>query len=58
MPTLTRLDCCRHRGNHGPIDAPLCGTSVAKRNARRNLGLHIFVNPDLPDDASAAEICP
>lgn len=43
-------DSLRHRGNHGPIGQPLYGTSVSKRNARRNMGHHMFVDPGLPDD--------
>jgi len=39
----------RDRGAHGPLDAALYGTSVSKRNPRRNMGHHMFVNPDLAD---------
>jgi N-acetylglucosamine-6-sulfatase len=39
-----------NRGGHGPIDKPLYGTSVGKRNARRNMGHHMFVDADLPDE--------
>ena len=38
------------RGTHGPLNHPLYGTSVGKRNTRRNMGHHMFVNPDLPDE--------
>lgn len=36
-----------HRGNHGPKDKPLYGTSVSKRNKRRNMGHHMFVDQRL-----------
>jgi arylsulfatase A-like enzyme len=38
----------RDRGNHGPLGRPQYGTSVSKRNTRRNMGHHMFVDPDLP----------
>lgn len=38
------------RGRHGPLDQAQYGTSVGKRNTRRNMGHHMFVDPDLPDD--------
>lgn len=40
----------RERKNHGPIDRPLYGTSVSKRNERRNMGYHMFVDRDLADE--------
>lgn len=40
----------RTRGQHGPLGQPQYGTSVSKRNARRNMGHHMFVDPKLPDD--------
>jgi arylsulfatase A-like enzyme len=40
----------RQRGNHGPIGQPLYGTSVSKRNPRRNMGHHMFVDRNLPDE--------
>lgn len=35
--------------NYGSPATRGTGTSVSKRNARRNMGQHMFVNPDLPD---------
>lgn len=35
--------------NHGSEATRRMGTSVSKRNARRNMGQHMFVNPDLPE---------
>lgn len=40
----------RNRGAHGPLGAPAYGTSVSKRNTRRNMGHHMFVNQALSDD--------
>lgn len=40
----------RNRANHGPIGAATYGTSVSKRNQRRNMGRHMFVDKNLPDD--------
>lgn len=53
--TVPEPESLRHRGNHGPIGAPLHGTSVSKRNARRNMGHHMFVNRDLSADSYTAE---
>ena len=39
----------RTRGNHGPLGRPTFGTSVSKRNERRNMGMHMFVDPELGD---------
>ncbi len=36
--------------NHGSAATAGTGTSIGKRNPRRNMGHHMFVNPDLPDD--------
>jgi arylsulfatase A-like enzyme len=44
-------DSLWQRGNHGPIGHELYGTSVGKRNTRRNMGHHMFVDPQLSDDA-------
>jgi arylsulfatase A len=33
------------RGTHRPLDRDQYGTSVGKRNARRNMGQHMFVDP-------------
>ena len=35
------------RGNHGPLNHPQYGTSVSKRNTRRNMGHHMFVDEKL-----------
>ncbi|MEM7809861.1 MAG: sulfatase [Planctomycetota bacterium] len=40
----------RERGSHGPNGRPLYGTSVGKRNSRRNMGDHMFVDESLTDD--------
>jgi N-acetylglucosamine-6-sulfatase len=40
----------RERGNHGPAGKPQYGTSVSKRNTRRNMGHHMFVDPGLADE--------
>ena len=37
------------RGNHGPLNRPQYGTSVSKRNTRRNMGDHMFVDKSLSD---------
>lgn len=38
------------RGKHGPADRPQFGTSVGRRNPRRNMGQHMSVDPSLSDD--------
>ncbi len=43
-------DSLRRRGNHGPIGKPQYGTSVSRRNTRRNMGHHMFVDPSLSDE--------
>ncbi len=43
------------RGNHGPVGKPQYGTSVGKRNERRNMGDHMFVDDSLPDAAYKRE---
>ena len=48
--SIPEPESLRNRGAHGPIGRPLFGTSVSKRNARRNMGHHMFVDPDLPDE--------
>ncbi|MEL7496287.1 MAG: sulfatase [Planctomycetota bacterium] len=45
----------RQRGNHGPIDQPQYGTSVSKRNQRRNMGDHMFVDQNLDDAKYTSE---
>ena len=39
------------RGNHGPLDKPQYGTSTGKRNSRRNMGDHMFVDKSLGEEA-------
>ncbi len=36
--------------NYGSEATKGTGTSVGKRNMRRNMGMHMFVDPNLPDD--------
>ena len=43
------------RGNHGPLHRSQYGTSVGKRNSRRNMGHHMFVDETLSDDAYKRE---
>lgn len=43
------------RGQHGPLDGPQYGTSVSKRNSRRNMGHHMFVDGELPDQKYTRE---
>ena len=38
------------RDRHGPPSSDQFGTSVGKRNKRRNMGHHMFVSDSLPDD--------
>ncbi|MFC1758346.1 sulfatase, partial [Planctomycetota bacterium] len=44
-----------HRGNHGPRNYPQYGTSVSKRNTRRNMGHHMFVDETLNDEEYTKE---
>jgi arylsulfatase A-like enzyme len=39
----------RQRGGHGPADGPQYGSSVSKRNPRRNMGRHLHVDAGLSD---------
>jgi arylsulfatase A-like enzyme len=39
------------RGNHGPAGRPQYGTSIGRRNQRRNMGHHMFVDASLDDTA-------
>ncbi|QDU52502.1 sulfatase family protein [Gimesia panareensis] len=48
--TIPEPDSLWHRGQHGPLNHPLYGTSVGPRNQRRNMGHHMFVDPNLPAD--------
>lgn len=45
----------RQRGNHGPRGRDLFGTSISKRNERRNMGHHMFVDQSLPNDQYTGE---
>lgn len=45
----------RKRGNHGPIDKPLYGTSVGKRTEWRNMGHHMFVDRELEEEVYKTE---
>ena len=44
-----------NRGKHGPLNAPLYGTSVGPRNERRNMGHHMFVDETLEEVAYTRE---
>lgn len=44
-----------HRGQHGPLGRPRYGTSVSKRNRRRNMGHHMFVDQSLNDQTYTDE---
>ncbi|MBN2313453.1 MAG: sulfatase [Sedimentisphaerales bacterium] len=37
-------------GRHGSEATKGMGTSIGKRNKRRNMGMHMFVDPSLPDE--------
>jgi arylsulfatase A-like enzyme len=37
-------------GNHGSQATKGMGTSIGKRNTRRNMGMHMFVDQSLPDE--------
>ncbi len=43
-------DSLWNRAGHGPIGEPLWGTSIGPRSQRRNMGHHMFVDRDLPDE--------
>ena len=47
--TLPEPESLRTRGNHGPKNADQYGTSVGKRNSRRNMGHHMAVDESLSD---------
>ncbi len=49
--TIPEPASLRVRGRHGPAGQPLHGTSVGGRNARRNMGMHMFVDPSFGQDA-------
>ena len=45
----------RDRAAHGPLGHMAYGTSVSKRNTRRNMGHHMFVDQQLGDDQYTSE---
>lgn len=47
--TIPEPESLTKRGTHGPLAREQYGTSVGKRNTRRNMGQHMFVDPKLPD---------
>lgn len=47
--TIPEPESLRDRKNHGPMGSAQYGTSVSKRNRRRNMGYHMFVDPSLDD---------
>ncbi len=48
--TIPEPDSLRNRANHGPAGQETYGTSVGKRNKRRRMGMHMFVDDNLDDD--------
>jgi len=48
-------DSLRNRANHGPDGQETYGTSVGKRNKRRRMGMHMFVDDNLDDDQYITE---
>jgi len=48
--TIPEPESLRARDRHGPEGQPLYGTSISKRNQRRNMGHHMFVDPALSDE--------
>jgi arylsulfatase A-like enzyme len=48
--TIPEPDSLWKRGAHGPLDRDQYGTSVGKRNTRRNMGQHMFVPEKLGDE--------
>lgn len=53
--TIPEPESLRDRGQHGPQGKPLYGTSVSDRNKRRNMGMHMFVDQDLPGEEYTTE---
>lgn len=47
--TIPEPESLRQRGGHGPTDGQQYGTSVSKRNPRRNMGRHLQVDASLGD---------
>ena len=48
-------DSLWNRGNHGPLGREPYGTSVGKRNPRRNMGDHMFVDDSLSEESYKRE---
>lgn len=48
--TMPRPESLTKRGNHGPHGASQYGTSVGKRNSRRNMGHHMYADPNLNEE--------
>ena len=48
--TIPEPESLRRTPNHGSEATKGMGTSVGKRNMRRNMGQHMFVDPNLPAD--------
>lgn len=53
--TIPEPASLRERGKHGPQGKPAFGTSVGKRNQRRNMGDHMFVEDSLSDEEYQAQ---
>ncbi len=48
--TIPEPESLRNRVNHGPDGREVYGTSVGKRNKRRRMGMHMFVDDSLEED--------
>lgn len=48
-------DSLRNRFAHGPANRPQYGTSVSRRNSRRNMGQHMHVDPSLDENSYTTE---
>ena len=48
-------DSLRNRANHGPDGREAYGTSVGKRNKRRRMGMHMFVDDNLDEQQYMTE---
>ncbi len=46
---MPRPSSLTERSQHGPSGSSQYGTSVGKRNSRRNMGMHLFVDPKLSE---------
>lgn len=53
--SIPEPESLRKRGRHGPDGRDLFGTSVSKRNTRRNMGHHMFVDRELPSEKYTGE---